>query len=53
MINRRLVLKYLEKLGYTNVDSACDGLLAIEAAKLRAYDIIIMDVFMPRYSATR
>jgi len=48
LINRRLLLKYLEKLGYTDVAAAADGLLAIEAAKQRPYDIIIMDVFMPR-----
>jgi hypothetical protein len=45
-INRKLILKLLEKLGYHNVSHAADGLLALEMTKRHHYDIIFMDVMV-------
>jgi signal transduction histidine kinase/ActR/RegA family two-component response regulator len=44
--NRELGVSVLRMLGCA-VDTACDGHEAIEAAKARPYDIILMDVHMP------
>ncbi|HWK47517.1 MAG TPA: PAS domain S-box protein [Stellaceae bacterium] len=45
-INRLLVTTLLKSAGY-RVDTANDGLLAIEAVRAGAYDLILMDVQMP------
>ena len=54
--NIREVLKeYAEFEGHT-VDEAGDGMQAVEMAKTKDYDIIIMDIMMPRldgYSACK
>lgn len=46
MINRKLVLRILEKLGY-EVDAVTTGLQAVEKAVEVCYDLILMDVQMP------
>jgi two-component system sensor histidine kinase/response regulator len=46
-INQKLTLKILEKMGY-KVDLAIDGLDAIDKVKIKKYDIIFMDMMMPR-----
>ncbi len=46
IMNQRLVLKIMEKLGY-KVDLVENGKEAVEAAKNKKYDIILMDVQMP------
>lgn len=45
--NQKLLLQILERLGYT---SACakDGLEALEAFRRQPYDVVFMDVQMPR-----
>jgi signal transduction histidine kinase/ActR/RegA family two-component response regulator len=45
--NRELVRAMLERLG-AEVTDAADGLEAVEAAKLMPYDVILMDLRMPR-----
>ncbi|MBU1376497.1 MAG: response regulator [Alphaproteobacteria bacterium] len=45
-VNRELGVTILGILGCT-VDVACDGREAIEAAQIRRYDAILMDVHMP------
>ena len=45
-MNRELGVAVLDMLGCA-VDVACDGLEAVEAARLRRYDAILMDVHMP------
>jgi len=53
-INRRVATKMLERLGCT-VDSVADGREAVEAATSAAYDMILMDCYMPEmdgYMAT-
>ncbi len=52
---REVIKEYAEFEGH-EVDEACDGMQAIEMAKSKDYDIIIMDVMMPRldgYSACK
>lgn len=54
--NIREVLKEYAEFEGHEVDEACDGMQAIEMAKNNNYDIIIMDVMMPRldgYSACK
>jgi YesN/AraC family two-component response regulator len=38
----------LKKLGYSNIDVAHDGVEAVEMNLQRVYDVILMDVNMPR-----
>jgi len=45
-INQKVGLRLLDKLGY-QADLASNGLEAVEAARRRPYDLIIMDVQMP------
>lgn len=44
---REVIKEYAEYEGH-QVDEACDGVQAIDMAKEKDYDIIIMDVMMPR-----
>jgi CheY-like chemotaxis protein len=46
-VNRRLVLKMLEKMGY-RADLACNGMEAIQALQHKPYDVILMDIQMPQ-----
>lgn len=46
-INQKLTIKMLKKLGY-EPDLAEDGLEAIQAAARRPYDLILMDMQMPK-----
>ncbi len=46
--NIREVLKEYAEFEGHEVDEACDGMQAIEMVKNTDYDIIIMDVMMPR-----
>lgn len=45
--NQTLVNGYLHRLGCT-CDIVGDGLAAVEAARSRSYDLILMDIHMPR-----
>ena len=47
LINQKLVIKLLEKLGYT-IDLAVNGLEVIEYVDNKDYDIILMDMQMPK-----
>ena len=44
---REVIKEYAEFEGH-EVDEACDGMQAVEAAKAKDYDIIIMDIMMPK-----
>ena len=46
-VNRKVLLKMLEKLGYA-ADVAINGLEALEALDRESYDIVFMDVQMPK-----
>lgn len=46
-VNQKVALKALERLGY-KADVASDGWEAVQAAKAKRYDLILMDVQMPK-----
>jgi PAS domain S-box-containing protein len=46
-INRKLLQRVLEKLGYCNVVCASDGAAAVAMAKQKHYQLVLMDVQMP------
>ena len=47
-VNQKLIKKVLEKMGYEKeVTIVVNGLLAVEAVKTRAFDVIFMDMQMP------
>ncbi|ODQ53991.1 hypothetical protein SAICODRAFT_34597 [Saitoella complicata NRRL Y-17804] len=46
-INSKVALQHLKRMGYT-ADHAVDGIVAIEMVKEKVYDVILMDVQMPR-----
>ena len=46
-VNRKVLLKILQRLGY-EADVAVDGYEALEATACKPYDIIFMDVQMPK-----
>ncbi len=47
IINQKIGLLILHKMGYANVDVACNGLEVLNALQRQPYDIILMDVHMP------
>ncbi|MGH8518135.1 MAG: response regulator, partial [Panacagrimonas sp.] len=47
LVNRKVALLVLRKLGYVDVDTAIDGLEALAAVHARDYDVVLMDVQMP------
>ncbi|KAI0862578.1 putative histidine kinase HHK1p [Xylaria cubensis] len=61
MINQKIALQYVKKLGYTHVDAYENGLKAVEGLRQKAeegkpYHVILMDVQMPvldGYEATK
>lgn len=46
-VNRKLALRMLQKYGYS-ADTAEDGIEAIQALKSRSYDLVFMDIQMPK-----
>ncbi len=46
-VNRMVICKMLEALG-ARVDTACDGVDGLEAVQTGRYDLVLMDVQMPR-----
>ena len=44
---RNIIVEYCHNEGYLT-DEACDGLEAIEKVKNNDYDIIILDLMMPK-----
>ncbi len=46
-VNRNIIATVLKRLGHM-VDLADDGVEAVERAAVRAYDVVLMDIQMPR-----
>ncbi|GAP85527.2 putative serine threonine protein kinase [Rosellinia necatrix] len=61
LINQRIAIQYVRKLGYTHVDAYENGLKAVEGLRQKAregkpYHVVLMDVQMPvldGYEATK
>ena len=47
LVNQKVALRILEKMGY-DADLATNGLEAIESATIEDYDIIFMDLLLPK-----
>jgi signal transduction histidine kinase/CheY-like chemotaxis protein len=47
-VNQKLALRLLERMGHGGTDVVEDGVAAIEALDAADYDVILMDVQMPR-----
>lgn len=47
---RVLAVRMLNKLGYDDVDEAEDGQAAVDALAARDYDVLFLDLSMPRLS---
>jgi signal transduction histidine kinase len=47
VLNQKVALVLLERLGYP-ADVACDGAQALQALDRKAYDVVLMDMRMPR-----
>ena len=47
-VNQKLALRLLERMGHGGTDVVEDGVAAIEALDATDYDVILMDVQMPR-----
>ena len=47
IINQRVVTRFLNKLGFNNIDIASDGKTCLEMMTTKHYDIILLDIRMP------
>lgn len=47
IINQKVVLKFLNKLGYINIDIVDDGKKCLEMLSKKKYDLILLDIKMP------
>lgn len=47
LVNKKLAIKILEKIGYEDVDWVENGKLAYEAVQKNDYDLVFMDINMP------
>jgi CheY-like chemotaxis protein len=52
-INQRVVIKFLNKLGFNNIDIAYDGKLCLEMMSEKIYDIILLDIRMPNINGEK
>ena len=52
VVNQKLALRLLQQMGY-RADVASNGIEAIECIARQPYDVVLMDVQMPRWTAWR
>ena len=52
LINRQVAKTILEIYGF-NIEVACDGVEAVEVSQDRQFDLILMDIHMPRMDGVR
>lgn len=45
--NRDLLLRRLQRLGFTQIDQAGNGVEALAAIAAKAYDLVLLDIMMP------
>jgi len=46
--NQKVIKSMLHKLGYTNIDFSYDGLETLRMIEKKKYDIILLDIKMPK-----
>lgn len=46
--NQKVIVNLLKKIGYSNVDVTSDGLEALEKLKAKKYNVLLLDIKMPR-----
>lgn len=49
-INRRVLVSYLQKAGYTNIKTVNDGEQCLKELCENEYDIVMIDIKMPKYT---
>ena len=47
LINQKVVISFLNKMGFKNIDIADDGVKCLEKMSINKYDIILLDIRMP------
>ena len=47
VINQKVVLKFLNKLGFNNIDIVDDGKKCLDILSIKKYDLILLDIKMP------
>lgn len=45
--NRDLLLRRLQRLGFSRIDQATDGVEALAAIEAKRYDLVLLDIMMP------
>ena len=50
IVNQKVALSMLKKIGFKNIDVADDGKIALEMTEQNNYDLILMDCQMPKMS---
>lgn len=47
LINQRIIIIFLQKLGYNNIEIADNGKTCLEMMSINKYDLILLDIRMP------